>query len=160
MDFIPFSSDWTTYLLISPGRGLGRLLRLIIFPWGMRRKRPADKLSQRCAELLLSPSAARDRLTAGIFVTAEPDDPVVGCLEHALDKVLAAEAIERKLIQTDHEGSIKQAVKAGLLSDMEAQQLVEAEKATHKVIMVDDFDPAELSNVAERWKTGTRALAH
>jgi acyl-CoA dehydrogenase len=105
---------------------------------------PSDRLGQRCAEVLLSPSRDRDRLTAGMFLSREPED-VTGRLEYALEKVLAAEAVEAKLEAAGHGGDLKQAIQAGLISDMDAQSIAEAERATHQVIRVDDFDPEELT---------------
>lgn len=127
-----------------PSRPLAWLLRRALLPWGLRCRKPDDRLTAQCANLLLAPSAARDRLTAGIYVSFDPED-ITGRLEYALEKVLSAEAIERKLAAAGHTGSLKAAVQAGLIDDMEAQQVIEAERATRYAIDVDDFDPAALS---------------
>ena len=132
-----------------PSKPMGWLLRRVVFPWGRRWQKASDRLGHQVARLLLKPSAARDRLTADMFVSYDPDD-VTGILEYALEKVLAAEPIEAKLAQAKHDGSLDEAVDAGLLSAAEAELLREAERATHKVIMVDDFAPEELSPRAVR----------
>ena len=46
--------------------------------------------------MLLEPSAARDRLTAGIFLPMDAGEPLRQ-LEETLRKVIAAEPVERKL---------------------------------------------------------------
>ena len=131
-----------------PSRPLAWVLRRILFPWGRRFRQASDRLCQQCAELLLSPSKARERLTHGIFISHDPED-VTGRLEYALEKVLAAESVQHKLNQAKL--SSKEAVRAGVINEMEAQLLLEAEKATHKAIMVDDFDPAELTRSEQHW---------
>jgi acyl-CoA dehydrogenase len=127
-----------------PSRWVGWVLRWVVFPWGRRCRRPSDRLGERCAEILLSPSRDRDRLTAGMFLSREPED-VTGRLEYALGKVLAAEAVEARLKAAGHGGTLQQAIQAGIISDMDVQLIAEAERATHRVIGVDDFDPEELT---------------
>ncbi len=129
-----------------PNAILGWLLRRVIFPFGRMRQIPADRIGQQCAQLLLTPSEARDRLTRSIFVNRDPND-ITGCLDYAMDKVIAAESIEAKLKKAGHRGNVKEAVQAGIITDIEAQILQEAEKAVRKVIMVDDFAPEDLTGV-------------
>lgn len=132
-----------------PSKAMAWLLRRIVFPFGMRRKRPSDELGRRCAELLTQPSEARDRLTSGIFISHDPED-VTGCLEYALEKVLAAEEVEAKLRRAGHKGSFEEALEAGIIDKEEAHRVEEAEKATRRVIMVDDFAPEELTGATGR----------
>ena len=131
-----------------PVRSVAWILRRMIFPYGRPRKAPTDKLAARCAALLLEPSEARDRLTAGMFVSRDPKD-VTGCMEHALERTLAAEPVERKLRErriTDPE----QALADGIISPAEAALLKEAADAVHTAISVDDFPPEEIGRGAEQ----------
>jgi acyl-CoA dehydrogenase len=141
-----------------PSRLLGWLLGRIVFPFGRRYKKPSDRLGHQCAALLLEPSGARDRLTAGIFLNRDPDD-LTGCLEYALEKVLAAEVVEEKLEKSGCQGSLREAVQAGLINDRDAQLIMESEKATRRAIMVDDFDPEELTAGARIWPDKTPTMA-
>src|SRR5712675_1398215 len=50
-----------------PNRPVAWLLRFLLLPLGPRRRGPSDKLTEACAEILLAPSATRDRLTVDIF---------------------------------------------------------------------------------------------
>src|SRR5262249_36378910 len=50
-----------------PVRPIAWLLRFVLLPFGVRRRGPSDRLTQTCAEILLAPSATRDRLTVDIF---------------------------------------------------------------------------------------------
>jgi acyl-CoA dehydrogenase len=44
------------------------LLRILVFPMGRRLSPPSDHTGHRIAALLMQPGAARDRLTAGIYI--------------------------------------------------------------------------------------------
>ncbi len=115
---------------------MGALMRLIVFPLGRRHQPPSDKLNGRIADMLLSPSTARDRLTAGIYIG--PADQAVGELDAALEAVTGADAITQRL------------KRAGLTEPTpeEKEVLDRAAALTRKVIAVDDFAPEELS---PRW---------
>lgn len=130
-----------------PSRPAAWVLRRIVFPWGMRRKPPADRLAARCADITLEPSAARDRLTAGIFIPTGKDD-ITGCLEHALERAIEADPIERKLRDHGH-ASVEDGLAAGTISEAEAVLLRETAEAVRTAIMVDDFAPDEIGKGEE-----------
>jgi acyl-CoA dehydrogenase len=64
---------------------------------------PSDRIGQQVARLLITPGAARDRLTADVHLPAGADEPV-GALEQALAATLAAEAVETKIRAADKAG--------------------------------------------------------
>ena len=129
-----------------PSTIVGILLRGIVFPLGRRYRTPNDKLTRQIAELLLEPSEARDRLTSGTYISNDPDD-VTGCIEHALNCTIAASAAASKLrksreqrpYEMDYKTWVEQMAQKNIIAADEVALLVEAERATHKVIMVDDF---------------------
>jgi acyl-CoA dehydrogenase len=99
------------------------------------------------AGLLLEPSKSRDRLTSGIYLPRSHDEPMA-VLETALDKIIAAEAVEKKLrkaVQTralkaiDEEALLQEAVKSGVIDKEEADLVRSAEEARREAIRVDDF---------------------
>jgi acyl-CoA dehydrogenase len=112
---------------------LGALMRVIVFPLGRRRQPPGDKLTARVADLLLTPSTARDRLTAGIYLG--PADEPIGELDAALIAVTEADEIAQRLKRAAH----KEPTAA------EKEVLDRAAELTHKVIAVDDFAPEAIS---------------
>ena len=130
-----------------PVRPVAWLLRRFIFPFGPRRKAPTDRLAARCAALLLEPGETRDRLTDGIFVSRDPKD-ITGRMEHALERALAAEPVERKLRERKINNSDK-ALAAGIISPAEAAILKEAADAVHAAISVDDFPPESIGKGVE-----------
>ena len=135
-----------------PVKWLGVLIRHSIFPLGLSLRQPNDSLGHRVASLLIRPSEARDRLTAGIYVTDDPED-ITGCLEDALHKVILAEPIERRLRREElgqhglenHAQWVERLLADGQLTDAEADILTQARLATERVVRVDDFTPEELA---------------
>jgi acyl-CoA dehydrogenase len=79
-----------------PVKSLATLLRWTIFPLGMSFRPPLDSRNHECAKILLEPGAARDRLTAGIYVPKSESDPA-GNLEAAFLATIACEPIDEKL---------------------------------------------------------------
>jgi len=119
-----------------PNRPAAWLLRFILLPLGPRRRGPTDALTVACAELLIEPSAARDRLTPGLFIGQ--DDSGVARLEAALALVAGTEPIRKKL-RAAGISDWHAARDDGRLTRAEADELAAAEDAVRKVIAVDDF---------------------
>lgn len=123
------------------------IIRLLIFPLGRRFSQPSDVLGGKVAELLLSPSDCRDRLSKGMFI---PEDITqqVARIDDALVKIITAEHIERKVYRemrgfdagfNGMDGLIAAAVEKNIITEDEANLLRTAEKARSDVIKVDDF---------------------
>lgn len=132
-----------------PSRWLARFLRFIIFPAGMRFTKPNDKIGIKAAQLLLSSTETRARLTEGVAVT----NKILALIEDTLQKVIAAEPIEKIIKTAAHDKLIKgetlieqgrTALEKGLISDEEMAVLLASEQARKEVIQVDDFAPDEL----------------
>ncbi len=132
-----------------PLRGLGTLLRIIVMPWGKPYHLPDDKLGHQVAELVLSPSEARDRLTKGVFIPEAKDQPLAR-LEDALAKVIAAEPVEAMLRNAVKTGLVprlgdgettQRALEASIIDERDAEIMRAAIAARRDVITVDDFSP-------------------
>lgn len=128
------------------------LMRAIVFPLGRRFKPASDALGKSVARHVIEPGEARDRLTRHIFVSKDVNDPT-GILEVTLEKVIAAEPVEKKLEKAIRDGIVHryhgndwfaEAVEKGVITAAEADQLREVEALVAKVIAVDHFDPVEL----------------
>src|SRR5262249_18765578 len=118
------------------------LLRFMLLPLGLRRRGPSDRLTQACAEILLTPSARRDRLTVDIFHGL--GDEGLARLERAFALVVAAQPLRDRLHEV-HARDVEKARLEGLISDPEAQQLRAAADAVAAAVAVDDFAPEALS---------------
>lgn len=135
-----------------PNRMMRILLNVVIFPTGRREREPSDRLGHRVAQLLLSPSATRDRLTSGIYTSAAHGHPV-GVMEDALTRVIAVEPLERKLLKAERHGHLnaitwearlEQAVTLGVITKDEATQLMEVTELVTEIIAVDEFEAEKL----------------
>jgi len=110
-----------------PVKGIGPALRPFVLPFGRRLKGPSDRLGHKVADLLITPSEARDRLTAGVFFDKSEDDPI-GLGEVCMEKVVAAEAVEKKIYkalkrpldQANPEPLVKKALAEGVINESRA----------------------------------------
>ncbi|MGH6767594.1 MAG: acyl-CoA dehydrogenase [Xanthobacteraceae bacterium] len=126
-----------------PNRPAAWLLRAATLPFGSRRRGPPDKLTVACAEILLEPSPARDRLTPGLFLGR--DDDGIARLERAFALVAQTSATRTRL----REAGItnwRAGRDAGRLTAEESAQFETMEGAVRKVIVVDDFAADQLSS--------------
>lgn len=135
-----------------PVRWARPLMRAVVFPLGRRRKPASDALGHRVARHALQPGEARDRLTRDIYVSKDVNDPT-GLLEVTLEKVIAAEPVEKKLEKAIRDGIVRryhgsdwfaEAAAKNVITEAEAEQLREVERLVARVIAVDHFDPAEV----------------
>ncbi|WP_458734554.1 acyl-CoA dehydrogenase FadE [Zobellella taiwanensis] len=133
-----------------PARGLGRVLKLLLMPFGAPLKRPSDRLDHQVARLLQTPGLARNSLAGDLYLTAEEGNPL-GMLEQALTDILRAEPVFDKATRavgrrpfTMLDQLAEEALAAGAISQEEAALLTAAEASRLRTINVDDFDPLEL----------------
>lgn len=111
-----------------PDRRIAWLLRLIVFPLGTRFRPPSDALGHEVAAVIMDPGPARDRLTAGTFLT---DDTrrAIGRIDAALTLVVAAEPIEARLREALRDGRITAGTDEHLVEQGLAQGVVDADEA-------------------------------
>jgi acyl-CoA dehydrogenase len=135
-----------------PNRFIAAVMRRVVFPLGRPYVVPSDKLGHGVACLLIEPSAARDRLTAGIYLSRAADNPLAQ-IERALAATIAAEPIEAEVRAAVKDGRvdaklppgegaealIARAVEAGVITATDAAELAAARELTAQVIRVDDF---------------------
>ncbi|GEC15695.1 acyl-CoA dehydrogenase [Nitrobacter winogradskyi] len=125
-----------------PNRVVAILLKFMIQPLGAQARGPSDKVIHACAQLVLEPSVARDRLTQGL--SNVDDDGGPARLEKAFLLIAAAEGVFKRMRGArlrDAEAAVRQRV----ITQAEAEQYKEAQEAVARVIEVDDFAPEALS---------------
>ncbi|RUO98935.1 acyl-CoA dehydrogenase [Hyphomicrobium sp.] len=135
-----------------PVRWAQPLMSVVVFPLGRRHRPASDVLGHQVARHVLQPGEVRDRLTRDIFVSKDVNDPT-GILEVTLEKVIAAEPVEKKLEKAIRDGVVRRyhgsdwfadAHLKGVITADEADQLREVERLVARVIAVDHFDPQEV----------------
>ena len=131
-----------------PSLGVRILLKTFIFPLGRHERQPGDRLGHKVAQLLMSPSETRKRLTDGIFISKDASNPV-GLLELALPRVIAMEPLERRLHKAESAGELpagdkksqlQKAVELSIISAEEARELEAVRAMVAEIIKVDEFE--------------------
>jgi len=130
-----------------PSRPAAWLLRRLVFPIGRHQSGPSDRLGHQAAALLMEPSAARDRLTSGIFMPMDSREPLKR-MEETLTKVIAGELVEKKLwagvaakaIRAGGDAQmLADGLGAGVITAEEGRTLRAALEARKEAVKVDDF---------------------
>ena len=114
--------------------------RVVTMPGGAARK-PSDRLTETCADLIYAPSAARDRIVGRVHAGCARDG--ISVLNQAWDKVNALAPLMKKLRDAKHDPD--SALRAGIISQAERDNVAEMQALVDEVIAVDDFTPEELS---------------
>jgi acyl-CoA dehydrogenase len=139
-----------------PPRLAARAVRWLVFPLGARYRRPSDALGAQVARALLEDRDERLRLTRDIYVPP-PDEPGLGRLEAALDKVVDALAVETKIRDAARAARIDRApgdalvdlaLQAGVITEEDRRRVRLADEARDEVIQVDAFDPNEYRSLS------------
>jgi acyl-CoA dehydrogenase len=139
-----------------PHRLAAVAVRWLVFPLGARYRPPSDALGAQVARALLEDREERLRLTRDIYVPP-PDEPGLGRLEAALDKVVDALAVEAMIRDAVRAARIDRApgdaladlaLQAGVITEEDRRRLRLADEARDEVIQVDAFDPDEYRAVS------------
>ncbi len=135
-----------------PNRAIRGLLRLFVFPFGRHERQPGDRLGHKVSQLLMSPSATRNRLTDGVFISDKASNPI-GLLELALPRVIAMEPLERRLLKAeinagldagDPQTTLEKAVEQSIITAKEAQELKAVRAMVTEIVAVDEFESSYL----------------
>ena len=133
-----------------PHKFIARLLRRIVFPLGHPYDVPSDRIGHQVAKLMISPSAARDRLTAETYLP-KVETEAVGAIELALKATIDAEPIEARIRAAEKDGLFDNIPEAnvrdialvafakGVITAEESALLKRRNQLRDIVIRVDDF---------------------
>jgi acyl-CoA dehydrogenase len=118
-----------------------------VYPYGREFPSPDDRMGHQVVGLLLTPGPARDRLTAGVHIPKDPNEPLAA-LEAALRAVIAAEPVGAKIRAARERGTVTaqaadqmvdEALAKGVITADEKSAMERAKTLRRQVIMVDDF---------------------
>jgi acyl-CoA dehydrogenase len=137
-----------------PNRPLALFMRMFIFPRGLAYSPPSDRLGHAIGDLIMNPTATRERLSAYIYKTQESHNPL-GQLQEALILSTMAEPLEKRIrvdgVKTgrvtalDLPGQILEALSLGIINAAEADVLRTYDAKVLAIINVDDFASHELA---------------
>lgn len=140
------------FLANFPNRIIGRALRVLLLPFGRVRRLPSDQLDHQVAQLMQTPSAARDRIGRYQYLEPSRNNPagrindtlsLILEVEPLFDKVCKARKQKRPFTQLDTVAELGLA--EGILTTEEADLLRKAEARRLETINVDDFEPDYLA---------------
>lgn len=129
-------------------KGIGKLFKWFIFPWGRSYYAPTDKLTHQIVTPMLSWNELRERLTKFCFVSKNSHD-LTFRLDEALKTIATAEPLWKKLHKAVHDGAIPEyydfserldkAKQLNILSVEEAEVLKKFELLKAEIIKVNEF---------------------
>lgn len=145
------------FLVNFPSRVMARVIRTLVFPFGIGYKMPDDEIAIAICNALAKPGVIRDRLTHLCFI-GQGEDDATGLMESAFIAMHKAQPVMKKIYQAQRDGklarkiplldSIAQALVLEVISESEATQLTEMNRLRFKSISVDSFKPGVLSALA------------
>jgi acyl-CoA dehydrogenase len=134
-------------LIHLPNRLMAGIIKFLVFPLGRRWRQPNDQLGQKVAKLMLNPNSLRATLAKDAYLDANKNNPV-GYLEETLKKIIAAEELEqtiheavsqKKIQGYTFEQRVNEAITKKIITQAEAECVLEAYRARKEVLAVDDF---------------------
>jgi acyl-CoA dehydrogenase len=142
-----------------PNRWVAALLRVAIFPRGRTYSAPSDELGQTIVELLINPTATRERLAAEAYKTREPGNPL-GLLQQALELAEEVKPIERRVFDARRAGEIKRDDTPGQIDEAESKGIITAAEADsvrafdRKVLQLTGVDDFAVDDLVRRPRAG------
>ena len=131
-----------------PNRVVGKLLKWIIFPWGVAYRNPKDIVHKHIVAPMLKPSELRDRLTQHCYISDQEND-LSYRLEKALTQVSDVDPLFKKLHKAVQQGNIpkwadfdervKDAFEKNILTANEVVLLKEYEILRKEIVKVNEF---------------------
>mmetsp|Transcript_24525 Transcript_24525/g.26830 ORF Transcript_24525/g.26830 Transcript_24525/m.26830 type:complete len:741 (+) Transcript_24525:78-2300(+) len=111
-----------------PIYGIGGVMKAISFPFGEVYKGPSDKLIQKAAQLVSTPSGIRDLLSEGIFISKDPEDKM-----RKLNDILPL------AVKADKAVSAAKKAKRELTAE-EKELVAKVQAAANDLVQVDSFE--------------------
>ncbi len=131
-----------------PIKWLGKVLRVILFPYGKSYRKPSDSLHQKIVAPMLVHSEFRDRLTKYCYFGHAVDDPI-GRLDALLDWQAKLDTLLKKFQIALRNGTVPAeggfservhaASKVGVLTTDEANSLLDFHASQQEIIKVNEF---------------------
>ncbi|WP_163265785.1 acyl-CoA dehydrogenase [Chelativorans alearense] len=141
-----------------PARWAAWSVRVVTFPMGVPEPVPSDRLIAQVADILMKPSAQRDRLTPDLYLGAGHAEHPIKDLEEAFQLVTEAAPIEKKL----RDGKVPDPQAAhvkGIITATELALLAKVKEAVDKVVAVDAFPMEEISPIADQHRKAKKTSA-
>lgn len=131
-----------------PNRLVAAVLRILVFPLGMRYQPPSDLLDQSLARMVQLPGDVRDDLTSGMYYPSGDldrlkilDDAFIALHDSsALEAHLGRAVRSRAVSGLTWKDQLDDALAKSIVTKEEHKKLVQADRMRRLAIQVDDFD--------------------
>ncbi len=125
-----------------PSFAMRMLMKLSNMP--LLSKKPTDALSLKVAQSIFNDGPARDRLTAGMYVPTDPNDPLAKLNAAFKGTIEVLEPLEKKIKAARKAGTVQslnrdEAVKAKVITKAELKAMNDVDAMVRQVIDVDHF---------------------
>lgn len=123
---------------------VAKLLKFIIFPLGRPYQLPTDKQDMQLVAVMSKICKFRDRITQDCYLGKKPEDPT-GRMEIAFNEFIKTHAIREKLKKQgfnrdlDIEQQLESALAEKILTHVEVEQFLKAQKFQQDAMQVDAF---------------------
>lgn len=145
-----------------PNRIFGTKMKLFVFPYGKKFRRPSDKLEAQICKELAANNETRQAMKAQCYVPNNDNDPT-GRVENAYLASLEVAEIKKKIInaikakelpKANWSECIDEAVENKIISKKEAANVKEMLTKVNNIIQTDEFDDYALGpkNAHPEWQ--------
>lgn len=145
-----------------PNRLFATKMKLFVFPYGKKFRRPSDKLETQICKSLVSNSATRQSMKNKCYIPSDDNDPI-GRVENAYLASLATHTIKKKITdaikvdklpKTNWSNCIDAAIENKIISQREANTVKEMLTKVDNIIQTDEFDDYALGpkNAHPEWQ--------
>jgi acyl-CoA dehydrogenase len=137
-----------------PNVWVGRILRLMVFPFGLKHQPVRDDVLHQLTKSVMENGGLRQALVKGIYFPQDKDQAMAQ-MEAALKETLKCEPMVVRLREEYGRNAVKagmiaqtvqQALQDKMISEDETKQLEAWLELRYQVVAVDDFDVAEMTS--------------
>lgn len=134
-----------------PNRMAAGLVKLVCFPGGDFTEKPSDELKRQVGDLIMADgknNPFREQLKSMVYYTTDPEDNT-GRMENAYQMLLQVEPLWQKFKKAEHKGKfvgltfedhVLTALKDGVITEAESEQLIEYNAVRFDSLLTDVFD--------------------
>ncbi|APC96271.1 acyl-CoA dehydrogenase [Francisella frigiditurris] len=145
-----------------PNRLLALKMKLFVFPYGKKFRKPSDELEAKICKELVTNGSTRNWMKTKCYIPNDDNDPV-GRVENAYLTALEANSIKHKIIEAiknnklpkaNWSSLVDQAVEQNIISTEESVKVKEMLRKVNEVIQTDEFDDYALGpkNAHPEWQ--------
>ena len=135
-----------------PNRMAAGLVKLVCFPGGDFTDKPSDELKRQVGDLIMEDgkdNPFREQIKSLVYYSTDPEDNI-GRIENAFQMLRQVEPLWQKFKKAEYKGKfpgltfedhVLTALKDGVITEQESEQLIEYNAVRFDALLTDIFDP-------------------